>query len=245
MRRDVVIGTTAVGIGILSYLWYRKSTPKFIIDLEKEKKVVRHPNPAYKHPTKPVLQFNSPSIDTYKAPYDVFGFGMDSSRNIDSISIDSYLHMPLESDGITYKTRDKYTSLEETPDKVENMFKYFRFTVLKTSGLNEKTACIGGIQFLKKGLPISDIIIWNPHTGESKPYTNEEWCDSDQWSIVFVFPEVTKIDQYQIKTSNKSPEMDPIKWKIESSNNAAYWFDFHTKLSVLPFDRGVVTTFSV
>jgi hypothetical protein len=247
MRRDVVIGTTAIGIGILSYLWYRKSKPKLIIDLEKSKErpIERHPNPAYQHPTRPVLDFNNVSVNTYKAPYDTFGFGMDSSRNIDSISIDSYLYMPLESDGITYDTRNKYMSLDETPDNIEKMFKYMRFTVLETRGSNEKTVCIGGIRFLRKGVPISDLHVWNPHTGETRVYIEEEWSDSDQWSIVFVFSEAIQIHEYQIKTSNKTPEMDPIQWKLESSNNAAYWAELQTKMSVLPFDRGVVTTFGV
>jgi hypothetical protein len=253
MRRDIAIGTTiGITFGILSYLYYKKPQlatvkPPCEIDPAVYKKLPPQQiaNPAYKHPNKPIVSLGStPELDTYKAPYNLFGFGRDSARNADTIDIDSYLNMPLESDGITYKNRDKYTSLDETPEIIERSFKYIRFTVLKTRGETE-TVSVGGFRFLRKDEPIGNLSIWNPHTGEKTDYTADEWNDSDQWCIIFVFPEPVVIHKYQIKTSTLTPEMDPVKWKIEISNNAAYWEEIHTKISVLPFNRSIVTTFGI
>ena len=248
MRRDIAIGTTVgLAVGILSYLYYKKPQQHYQIDpAVYNKPVAQIANPAYKHPTKPVVDIglSGPQAETYKAPYNLFGFGRDSARNTDTLDIDSYLNMPLESDGVTYKNRDKYTSLDEVPETIERSFKYIRFTVLKTRGETE-TVSVGGFRFLRKDKPIGNMSIWNPHTGEKTSYTADEWSDSDQWCIIFVFPEPVAIDKYQIKTSTLAPAMDPIKWRIESSNNAAYWEEIHTKIAVLPFDRSTVTSFGI
>ena len=151
--------------------------------------------------------------------------------------------MPLESDGISYKNRDKYTSLEEEPEVLEKKYKFIRFTVLETRSADE--VAIGGIRFLKDGVQITNVTLWNPHTGDKTAYNEEEWTDSDQWSTVFVFSVPVAVTEYQIKTSSKSPEMDPTEWKIEGSTNASFWNEIHTISSQLPFDRGVVTNVTV
>jgi hypothetical protein len=92
---------------------------------------------------------------------------------------------------------------------------------------------------------INNISLWNPHTGDKTPYTGGEWTDSDQWTAVFVFAGPVALSEYQIKTSSKSPELDPLKWKIESSSNASFWSEIHTMSSLLPFDRGVVNSISI
>jgi hypothetical protein len=51
------------------------------------------------------------------------------------------------------------------------------------------------------------------------------------------------ITEYQLKTSMKTPDMDPIKWKLEASNNLSYWIELHTIHSLLSFDRNIVTRF--
>lgn len=238
MRRDILFGT-AVGltIGIFAYIRSRpKSKPMAPVAIQIDPAVYRLPNLAYKHPTEPVMQMQTQP--TYRAPYEVFGFGLDSSRNSDSVNPDSYLAMPLESDGISYKNRDKYTSLDKEPEVLEKKYKFMRFTVLETRGADE--AAIGGIRFLKDGVPITGVTLWNPHTGDKSQYNGEEWTDSDQWSVVFVFSEPVAVTEYQIKTSSKSPEMDPTEWKLEGSTNASFWDEIHTISSGLPFDRGVV-----
>jgi len=236
MRRDILFGT-AVGltIGIIAYVSSRPK-PRAPVAIQIDPVVYRLANPAYKHPTQSVIQSQTQPI--YRAPYDVFGFGLDSSRNSDSVDPDSYLTMPLESDGISHKNRDKYMGLEERADDTEKRYKYIRFSVLETRGADE--VAIGGIRFLKDGVPITNVILWNPHNGDKMPYNDGEWSDSDQWSTVFVFSEPSAVTEYQIKTSSKSPEMDPIEWKLEGSTNASFWDEIHTISQELSFDRGVV-----
>lgn len=243
MRRDILFGT-AVGltIGIVAYITSKpKPKPNAPVAIQIDPAVYRVANPDYKHPTRPVIDiFKAPTQSSYRAPYEVFGFGMDSSRNSDSIDPDSYLAMPLESDGISYKNRDKYTNLEEEPEVLEKKYKFIRFTVLETRSADE--VAIGGIRFLRNGTRITNVVLWNPHTGDKNPYNEEEWIDSDQWSAVFVFSEPVAVTEYQIKTSSKSPEMDPTEWKLEGSTNASFWDEIHTISSRLPFDRGVVVS---
>ena len=206
--------------------------------------IYKIPNPAYKHPNQPVRDFTKMAEPVYTPPYDMFGFGSDSARNTDSVDADSYLSMPLESDGITYKTRDMYTSLEETPIVTEKKYKYLRLTVMEVRGDGD-TVAIGGIRFLRDGELINNISLWNPHTGDKTPYSGGEWSESDQWTAIFVFSGPVALSEYQIKTSTQSPEMDPLKWKIETSSNASFWSELHTVTSALPFDRGAVSIISV
>lgn len=246
MRRDILLGT-AVGltIGIVAYITSKKAKPVISppAPIQIDPAIYKQVNPAYRHPTQPVnREFTHKS--TYKPPYDIFGFGSDAARNTDSVDVNSYLSMPLESDGVTYKTRDMYTSLEETPEYVEEKYKYIRLTVLAVRG-EESTVAIGGIRFLRYGMPFTNISIWNPHTGNKMPYNADEWTDSDQWTTVFVFSEPIALTEYEIKTSTKSPEMDPIKWKLESSSNASFWNEINTFPLALSIDRDFVTSFNI
>jgi hypothetical protein len=246
MRRDILLGT-AVGltIGIVAYITSKKPKPVVAtpLSIQIDPAIYKQVNPTYRHPTQPVnREFIQKSAD--KAPYDIFGFGSDAARNTDSINADSYLSMPLESDGITYKTRDMYTSLEETPEYTEKKYKYVRLTILDVRG-EESTVAIGGIRFLRYGIPITNISIWNPHTGNKMSYNGEEWTDSDQWTAVFVFSEPVALTEYQIKTSMKSPDMDPKYWKLESSSNASFWSEIKTFSLPLSFDRDSVTSFNI
>jgi len=250
MRRDILIGTTVgVAIGVITYLFSRRRSNDTVeIDPSVYTKQTIHkiPNPKYKHPDRPVIDsiFNQDPVAVYQPPYDIAGFGLDSARNNDTIDADSYLNMPLESDGITYQTRHKYTNLEEIPETVEKRYKYIRFTILSVRDSEQSSVAIGGIKFLKKGFNISGISLWDPHTGKKAAYVGDEWSDSDQWTAVFVFSEPISFTEYQIRTSMKMPEMDPAEWKIEGSHNASYWSEIDRRTSDLPYDRGVVTRFT-
>jgi hypothetical protein len=255
MKRDLLIGTSfAIGIGLITYILSKKHrtapAPNVQIDpsVYTQSTIYKIPNPKYKHPDQPVAEsvFNSEiKHDSYKAPYDIFGFGLDSARNSDSVDPDSYLNMPLESDGKTYDTRDKYQLVEEEPEVIDKKFKYIRFSVLSVRDNNQVGVSIGGIRFLNKNISINNISLWNPHTGDKSEYNNDEWTDYDQHTAIFVFSEPEIITEYQLKTSMKTPDMDPIKWKLEASNNASYWTEIHKVRSLLSFDRNVVTTFSL
>ena len=255
MKRELLIGTTiAVGIGLFTYILSKKNVATPVLKVQIDPSVYTQstihmiPNPKYKHPDRPVPEsiFNSGQIEnSYKAPYDTFGFGLDSARNTDPVDPDSYLNMPLESDGNTYDTRNKYQPVEEESEVIEKKFKYIRFSVLAIRDSNQDGVSIGGIRFLNRGVPINNINLWNPHTGDKTKYNNDEWADYDQHTAIFVFSEPVLITEYQLKTSTLTPDMDPVKWKLEGSHNAAYWSEIHTKRSLLSFDRGVVTTISL
>jgi hypothetical protein len=250
MRRDIIFGTVAgLTIGIIAYLSSRQkptvapASPIIQIDPA----IYKMPNPNYKQPTVVVddsIVKPAKKVRFYDAPYENDDFGLDSLRNNDSIDPDTYLNMPLESDGITYKTRDKYMGIEDTDDKIQSSYKYIKFTVLKVRG-DDSTVSIGGIQFLKDGIALRNISVWNPHTGDVNQYYNEEWSDSDQWVVVFVFSEPVMIDEYEIKTSGNTPEMDPVNWKIEGSQNASFWFEIDRKFGDLSYDRNNVVRFSI
>ena len=87
MRRDILFGT-AVGltIGIVAYFSSKpKPTPKAPIAIQIDPAVYKVANPHYKHPTAPVIDIFKPvqTQSGYRAPYEVFGFGLDTSRNTD------------------------------------------------------------------------------------------------------------------------------------------------------------------
>ena len=255
MKRDLLIGTTiAVGIGLITYILSKKDRSVPVANVQIDSSIYTQPvfnkipNPKYKHPEQPVpeIMFNSENKgNSYKAPYDILGFGLDSARNSDSVDPDSYLNMPLESDGDTYDTRNKYKLIEEESEVIDKKFKYIRFSVLSIRDNNQFGVSIGGIRFLNKGISINNISLWNPHTGDKTDYNNDEWTDYDQHTAIFVFSEPVSITEYQLKTSMKTPDMDPIKWKLEGSSNASYWSELHTVGSSLSFDRDTVIVFSL
>jgi hypothetical protein len=170
---------------------------------------------------------NQPVIrpqSSYIAPYDVLGFGRDDSRNTDSLDPDVYMNLPLESDGITYNTINKYSSIEEEAGHTPTKFKFIRFTFMEVRDASETIVSLGGIRFFLEHDPIEmDMQIWNPHTGDKEVYDGGEWSDSDQWTVVFIFPEAVEVNRYEFKYSSNAPGMDPIEWKVEGSKNGSYW----------------------
>lgn len=183
---------------------------------------------------------------TYKAPYDITGFGRDSSRNTDSIDPDSYLYMPLESEGITHANKDLYTAIEVSVDeKIPTRFKYIRITFKRIR--NSDTLSLGGIRFmLSKDRIRSSVQLWNPYTGEKRPYSWGPIQEADQKTFVFVFSELTQINRYEFKSSFESTDMDPTSWIVEGSLNGTYWvlLDEQSKIR-MPIQRGNVIPFTM
>ena len=182
---------------------------------------------------------------TYKAPYDTFGFGMDTARNMDSIDPDSYLHMPLESEGITHINKDLYKDIDEEPVKPLTVFKYIRIKFKRTRA--GQPVSIGGIRFLMSIDPIQmSTHIWNPHTGEKSIYTGGSLKDDDQMTFIFIFSEPAQLNRYELKTSMDSDEMDPVSWILEGSQNGSYWSILDTRSNVaMPIDRNRVVSYFI
>ena len=187
--------------------------------------------PGYVHRLNPTY-----TRTNYKAPYDKFGFGIDSARNIDSIDPDSYLHMPLESEGVTHTNKDLYNSVDDTEEYIPTFYKYIR---IKFRGSNPVK--IGGIRFLMSKEPIQcPVTIWNPHTGVKTLYSGDSLTDSDQKTFVFVFSEPVQVNRYEIKSG-----LEPLSsWIVEGSRNGTYWTTLDERVNVkFPLEGKVIEFF--
>lgn len=220
-----------------NYLWnILNPRPALIIDAAVlQKRPVAMPIQAQAQAQPPVLKLEVAKQNILEpprslAPYEQAGFGLDRSRNMDSINPDSYLELPLESEGKTHLTRDKYEEVDVDVEtlKIRLPVKQAKFIRLQVHNIrsSSETVAIGGIRFFYGNRLINDLEMkmWNPHTGISVPYSNGPWTDTDQWSIVFCFSQVMDVNRYEIKTSNESEENDPVQWTIEGSLNGAFWY---------------------
>jgi hypothetical protein len=244
-----IVGLTI--LGVLSYMIFKhfkkpattKTVPTYIsVEIDPqiyESKPVPTPTLAKGY----ISELNPVYIrTTYKAPYNMNGFGMDSARNTDSIDPDSYLHMPLESEGITHINKDLYKDIDEEPFYEPTLFKYIRIKFKGLRSSDSSSLSLGGIRFLMSREPIkSSIQLWNPHTGAKSTYSGEGLKDSDQMTFVFIFSEPTQLNRYELKTSLESADMDPSSWILEGSMNGSYWvlLDNRPKIS-LPLERNKI-----
>ena len=208
--RDKLIGITI--LGVLTYMIYKhyKKAPTIVpvnvpiytpVEIDPSvysKPVVSKPPPLAKGY---IPELNPVYTRTeYKAPYDILGFGMDRVRNTDSIDPDSYLYMPLESEGITHMNKDLYKDIEEEPMAIPTRFKYIRIKFKAIRSSNHLS--LGGVRFLLSRKPIEiPVQIWNPHTGAKSTYSGGDIKDSDQMTFVFIFSEPAQVNRYEFKTS--------------------------------------------
>lgn len=200
-------------------------------------------NPELKTPT---VQSEPVRDEGPSAPYEVINFGMDKERNVDLIEPESYLYMPLESEGITYKNVNLYKDLEDEVDVPSLRVKFVRFQFTRPRSENETMIAIGSITFFMGQVPIKNVttVIWNPHTGEKTPYTGQPWSDSDKWLLVFAFSKPVSINRYEITTSIEKPDTDPNGWKVEGSYGGTYWMLFDDRTEVIfPKLRGHVVSY--
>lgn len=180
------------------------------------------------------------------APYEAVNFGMDKERNVDSIDPESYLYMPLESEGITHQNAHLYKDLEEDVAIPSLRFKFIRFQFTRPRSEKESTISIGGIAFFIGRAPIKEVstVIWNPHTGEKTPYRGQPWSDSDTWSLILAFLEPISLNRYEITTNTERPDTDPDGWKVEGSYAGTYWMLLDDRTDVaFPRMRGHVVSY--
>jgi hypothetical protein len=182
------------------------------------------------------------------APHEKPGFGLDIARNRDDIELDSYLHLPLESEGETHLTAHKYEKIPDMDDLPKTVakepirVKMVRLQVYETRSPEADAVALGGVRFYQGNRPIVDynMMLWNPHTGEKVEYKSGEWVDSDQWLTIFCFSEPVEINRYEFKTSKGSEDNDPTRWTLEGSMNGTFWLmlDDRTKTDTfLPLVR--------
>lgn len=224
------------GLAAVAYYFFNKKkepriAPALIID---PAVIIKN----YDIPTVPKLKFKREEAksDTVipsrsLAPHEKPGFGLDIARNRDDIELDSYLHLPLESEGETHLTADKYEKIpdiDELPKTVSKepiRVKMVRLQVYETRSPDAEMVALGGVRFYQGNRPIIDgaTKLWNPHTGEKVDYTLGEWIDSDQWLVIFCFSEPVEINRYEFKTSKGTEDNDPTRWTLEGSMNGTFW----------------------
>jgi hypothetical protein len=59
----------------------------------------------------------------------------------------------------------------------------------------------------------------NVLTGRAGTY----WFDLNKQALIFQFPEPFVFDSYAFVTAPAGREMDPVRWKLESSHNGTFW----------------------
>lgn len=168
----------------------------------------------------------------------------------DSYSLDTYMELPLETDGKTALTDTLYTDIEETaPISDPTFIKYIRFQCTAIRGPESGAAVhVGGFKFFQGRTVASSkpIHIWNPHTGAAEKYTEGPWSDSDQRTVIFRFSEPIIVNRYEIKSSTESVKFDPVHWKIEGSMTGTFWtpLDDRTALETgFPKERGQIARY--
>jgi len=237
MRRDILAGCVGLGITALIMIFNQRPAPYKRVEY----------SPFLHMPELPVV--NDP-IRIHTASGLIHGgttpegsqtYTIPDADTTNNTGIDELMQLPLENGGELYD----YTEGGEIRP-TSNFVKYARFQCTEIRG--SKTVEVGGFRFLYKDAPIpyEKMQIWNPHTGDSEKYAGGAWSDSDQLSVVFCFQEPVEVDTYEIKSSSKSAECDPVQWKIEGSMNGAFWTMLDDRMmtgTAFSLERGAVNRY--
>ena len=173
-------------------------------------------------------------------PQDDPAFGLDSQRNADTIGVDDYMALPLEGPGLKHENRDKYEDLGATGTTEPEAFPFYRLKITETRDPFAHYAAIGGLKFLNgtKVVEPQGMMRWNPHTGETAPFSGtEEWRETNQRELIVKFPRPIVATRYQIRTSAEGTSFDPVRWTLEGSRNGAYWLALDNREEALPLER--------
>jgi len=163
-----------------------------------------------------------------------------------SYSLDTYMELPLETDGKTAEN-EIYTDLEEVVADDSKFIKYIRFHCKKIRNPEKKFVHVGGFSFFK-GITVASskpVDTWNPHTGATEIYTGQAWSDSDQQILIFRFSEPVIVTRYQMKTSSESSDFDPVEWTLESSMNGTFWEILDRRLSQPIIERRKTLSYAI
>jgi len=248
MRRDIVVGF--VGAIVASYFIYtnyqttNRTYRKFEISplLYKPDIIPVDTKKLY------TIPMDNTNLETYSPKYKV---DVKPPVHQDSYTIDTYMELPLETDGKTHETDVLYKDIEEMEPIIEPVFiRYLRFHCTEIRNSKKSTVHLEGFRFYQGTNLCSSkpIQMWNPHEGTTKVYNGDSWSDSDQRTVIFKFSEPVIITQYEIKSSYESKDYDPIHWKLEGSMSASFWevLDDRTKTATaFPIERGKIARYHV
>jgi hypothetical protein len=235
MRRDILAGCIGLGITALIMIFNDRPSPYRRLEYS-----------PFLH--KPELPIVTDPIQIHTASGLIHGI---TSKGPSSYTIpdgapspstmEELMQLPLENGGELYD----YTERDEI--RAANTFvKYIRFQC--TEVRDSTTVEVGGFRFLNGDItiPYSKMQIWNPHTGDSEKYTGGAWADGDQRSVVFCFQEPVEVDRYEMKSSSKSAEFDPVQWTVEGSMNGAFWMMMDNRATAetaFSLERGAVNRY--
>jgi len=240
MRRDVIVGV--LGAIMASYFIFRSHFLTSTTYRRFEISPLLYKPDIFPVDTKRVFQANAPAevAKLYEPKYMV---EIEPSVHQDSYTLDTYMELPLETEG---KTADMlYNDIEEDTEPIQEpiFVKYVRFHCTAVRNSEKGAVHIGGFRFFQGAIPASTLPIdmWNPHDGAVRRYTGGAWSDSDQRIAVFRFSEPVVISKYEMKSSNESPDFDPVHWKFEGSMSGIFWTPMDDRTgseTAFPKERG-------
>jgi len=173
-----------------------------------------------------------------------FKVSVDLPSGEDEYGIETYMELPLETDGKTAKTDSLYKDIEEDI-AIQNLkfVKYIKFQCTSLRNPEREEVRVGGFRFFQGNTLASEkpIVLWNPHTDKRENYTEGAWSDSDQQTVIFCFSEPIITNRYEIKSSDDLVDFDPVNWKIDGSINGSFWSTLDDRTSVVtafPKERG-------
>lgn len=113
--------------------------------------------------------------------------------------------------------------------------RYIRFRTTATRVPTAEGVQLSSIVFFKDGqqLPMpAGTRVSNP-MGVTKsrctadnvltPDPHAYWFDLNKQALIFQFPDAIVFDSYAFITAPTAREMDPVRWKLESSHNGTFW----------------------
>ena len=174
----------------------------------------------------------APGAPRERAPYENPAFGSDVARSLDTRhTLDEFHQLPLEGLGRTVLNSGAHEEVlnaevaETVKPRPDRRVKMLRLRILRLRDANATTVHIGSIRFFWGMSRIVDpgLVLWDPHSGERKPYHGEAWVDGDQRTAVFIFTEPVEVTRYQFQTSTEDPGLDPFEWVLEGSRNGTFW----------------------
>lgn len=187
-----------------------------------------------------------PNIDKYQEnPVLARGFGNPQLATAQESNIDTLFALPLKQKVPIEATQTAIKTPPEPPQIQQlSYFKYIRFRPLKTRDGATTRPSVGTGAFLlydELHKPIESTVVGglkasNPMgtwTGKAAeifgPAASGDWKDGHGSALVFAFGEPQIVTGLQFKTAapGSSPGQDPVRWKIEGSQNGTYWETLH------------------
>ena len=147
MRRDVILGSlTAIGLSFFIFQNYIKSTATY-------RKFDISPI-VYKPDLQPVDTTKGFRVETVKAPVKTYKpaytVEINPSEFEDTYNLETYMELPLETEGKTAQTISLYKDVDEEPPIEDPIFiKYLRVQITGIRATDKNTVHIGGFQFFQ------------------------------------------------------------------------------------------------